>query len=221
MDITYKIEYRKRKNITISVERDKTIIVKAPPNTSIEYIDKCVNQKRLWLYNKLNHSQKYKEKQTKEFINGSSVYYLGRHYKLEVVDDNSDGIYFRSKFYLSKNSLQLAEQLLQSWYRSKAEEKIRPKIRYFAENLGVQYNSLMITDMKYRWGSCTPKNNINFNWRLIKAPSFVIDYIVVHELTHLIETNHTKKFWDIVSIQLPNYQKAKEWLKDFGELLDH
>ena len=74
--------------------------------------------------------------------------------------------------------------------------------------------------MKYRWGSCTPKNNINFSWRIIKAPMFVIRYIVVHELTHLIESNHTPTFWNILSIQVPDYQKAKDWLKNKGYLLE-
>ena len=74
--------------------------------------------------------------------------------------------------------------------------------------------------MRYRWGSCTPKNNLNFNWRIIKAPLFVIRYIVVHELIHLIESNHTPKFWNILSIQVPDYQKAKDWLKRNGHLME-
>ena len=74
--------------------------------------------------------------------------------------------------------------------------------------------------MRYRWGSCTPQNNLNFNWRIIKAPWFVIRYIVVHELIHLIESNHTPEFMNILSIQAPDYQKAKDWLKQNGHLLE-
>lgn len=69
-------------------------------------------------------------------------------------------------------------------------------------------------------GVCTPKGNINFNWRIIKAPINVIDYIIVHELTHLIEANHTTDFWNIISVQLPHYKKAKEWLRENGNLLE-
>jgi predicted metal-dependent hydrolase len=74
--------------------------------------------------------------------------------------------------------------------------------------------------MKYRWGSCTPNNNIIFNWRIIKAPMFVVNYLVAHELVHLIESNHTPEFWNILSIQVPAYQKAKDWLKKNGHLLE-
>ena len=74
--------------------------------------------------------------------------------------------------------------------------------------------------MRYRWGSCTPANNIIFNWRIIKAPIYVVSYLVAHELVHLLETNHTPRFWNILSIQVPEYQKAKKWLKEKGHLLE-
>lgn len=88
------------------------------------------------------------------------------------------------------------------------------------ESLNLGYNKVMISDLKYRWGSCTPKNNLNFNWRLIKAPMFVIEYVIVHELAHFLESNHTLRFWNIVSVQVPHYQKAKGWLKEHGDLLE-
>jgi predicted metal-dependent hydrolase len=86
--------------------------------------------------------------------------------------------------------------------------------------MGVEFNLAKITDSKYLWGSCTSKNNVNFNWRLIKAPMFVINYVVVHELAHLLESNHTSTFWNIVAVQVPNYQLAKNWLRDNGNTLE-
>ncbi len=80
--------------------------------------------------------------------------------------------------------------------------------------------AVKIVDNRYRWGSCTLKNNVNFNWRLIKAPMFVIDYVIVHELAHLIEANHTPRFWNIVRTQAPTMEKAKAWLKENGGLLE-
>jgi predicted metal-dependent hydrolase len=76
-------------------------------------------------------------------------------------------------------------------------------------------------DNRYRWGSCTANNNVTFNWRLVKAPVSVIDYVVVHELAHLIEANHTPRFWNIVRAQIPNMGKKKEWLKEHGQLLEY
>ncbi len=78
----------------------------------------------------------------------------------------------------------------------KALEKILPREEKHAANLRVRYNKVSSSELKYRWGSCTPKENINFNWKLIKAPMFVIDYVVVHELAHFLESNHTPRFWN-------------------------
>jgi predicted metal-dependent hydrolase len=83
-----------------------------------------------------------------------------------------------------------------------------------------QTESAKITDSKFRWGSCTVKNNLSFNWCLIKAPMSVIDYVLIHELAHLIEANHTPRFWNIVKAQHPATGRAKDWLKDHGELLE-
>ena len=81
-------------------------------------------------------------------------------------------------------------------------------------------NDAKIVDNRFRWGSCTPKDNVTFNWRLIKAPVFVIDYVIAHELAHLIEANHTPRFWNIVKAQLPGMERAKAWLKEHGQFLE-
>ena len=82
------------------------------------------------------------------------------------------------------------------------------------------FKAAKIVDNQYRWGSCTPNGTVNFNWRLVKAPIFVIDYVVVHELAHLIENNHTSKFWNIVRASTPTVEKAKAWLKEHGQVLE-
>lgn len=110
--------------------------------------------------------------------------------------------------------------MVHAWYMEKAKQKIVPQSKFYATHLGVKFNRILISDLKYRWGSCTPGNSLNFNWRLIKAPIRVIDYVIVHELAHLLEPNHTSKFWGIIKAQLPDYLRAKEWLKNNGKLLD-
>jgi predicted metal-dependent hydrolase len=128
-----------------------------------------------------------------------------------------DGITFQGKFLLSQQNMQDGKAILEQWYKQKAKEKITPLVERYAKQLGVEYNTILISDLKYRWGSCTLKGNLNFNWRLIKAPQFVINYVVIHELAHLIELNHSERFWNIVKVQMPNYLEAKEWLKGNGE----
>ena len=89
-----------------------------------------------------------------------------------------------------------------------------------AVTLGVNLASARIVDNRFRWGSCTAKDNVNLNWRLIKAPMFVIDYVIVHELAHLIEANHTPRFWNIVRTHAPTMEKARRWLRDHGQILE-
>jgi predicted metal-dependent hydrolase len=221
MNLEYEVIYSERKTIRISVERNRSVVVRAPYGASERKIREAVELKKLWLYEKINHPQKYnRDSQERKFIAGTSLLYLGKEYQLDATRKKLDGVKFDDKFILSKSSLPFAAELLRDWYFEEAKLKIIPKVRYYSRLLGVQHNEILISDLKYRWGSCTPKNNLNFNWRLIKAPMSVIEYVIVHELAHLLEPNHTTRFWSIVKAQIPYYQKAKDWLKEYGGLLE-
>jgi len=221
MDIIYSIVYSKRKTISIIVERDRNVIVRAPFEASTEIIDKEVQKRRRLIQSKIDHNQKYPfEKPIKEFVSGESLMYLGQHYKLYIVDEEIEGVVFDSKFFISKQNQKEANKLFRKWYINSATEIIVPKAKEIAKQIGVTYNNINILDLKFRWGSCTPKDNIHLNWRIIKAPITVIEYIIVHELTHLLESNHTQEFWNRVSVQLPNFETAKHWLKENGHELE-
>lgn len=221
MTFEYQIKYSNRKTLNISVERDRSIIVRAPHYLTAEKIDKVVQSKRQWIKEKLNHTQKYPLiSESKEFVSGETLMYLGKNYQLLVVDEEVDGIEFDQRFKISKANQPKANELFKKWYLSQALKKIEPLATKYAKSLGVEYNQFKTSEMKYRWGSCTPANNIIFNWRIIKAPMYVLEYLVAHELVHLLEDNHTPRFWNILSIQVPNYEKAKNWLKKNGQLLE-
>jgi predicted metal-dependent hydrolase len=221
MELDYRVIYSKRKTIALMVERDRSIVVRAPIGTSEDAIRQTVETKKLWLYEKLSHTQKYPLRPVrKEFVTGETLLYLGRHYRLEVTDDDAPGVSFQNRFYISRQRQADAGRLLREWYMARAQEKLTPKIRFYAAALGVVYDRILISDLKVRWASCTPKNNLNFNWRIIKAPIFVIDYLIVHELAHLLEPNHTASFWNIVAVQLPRYSLAKDWLREHGAALE-
>ncbi|MED0887004.1 SprT family zinc-dependent metalloprotease [Bacillus mycoides] len=221
MDFEYEIKYSKRKTVNISVERDRTVIVRAPEGMSQEKINEIVQSKKTWVIDKINHEQKYPIKlEPKEFVSGETIMYLGKNYQLLVVDEEINGVEFKQRFLISRSNQKHAYTLFKAWYYERARLKIEPKVKMYAQHLGVNYNDVKISDMRYRWGSCTPNNNVIFNWRLIKAPMYVLDYLIVHELAHLIEPNHTPEFWNIVSIQVPQYLKAKKWLKQNGYILE-
>lgn len=216
-----RIEYSDRKTLGLIVERDASVLVRAPRDASMEMIERFLERKRYWLWEKTNHARKYPAVETlKEFVSGESFLFLGRKYRLEIVDEEFDGLRFDERFVLSRALIERARPAFLAWYVAEARERIVPRARMFAERMGVSYNEIKVSDLRFRWGSCTPKNNLNFNWRLIKAPADVIDYIIVHELAHLIEPNHTPAFWNIVAVQVPTFAKAKEWLTENGSEIE-
>lgn len=224
MELVYKIKRSaRRRKLTITVERDRSVIVHAPKETSDEKIRQVVESKRQWIYEKIKHPQKYNDlphAPGKELVSGESALYLGRQYRIEMVKTGLSEIKFNHRFLIPATQGMKRAEALREWYIKKAKEKIFPRVRHHARELGVEFSKVKIVDNRYRWGSCTVKNNVNFNWRLIKAPMFVIDYIIVHELAHLIELNHTPEFKNIVRAQSPTMEKAKVWLKENGQLLE-
>jgi predicted metal-dependent hydrolase len=224
MDLAYTIKKSaKRRKLTITVERDRRVIVHAPERTSEQKIHQVVVSKRQWIFEKIGHPQKYHDlphAPGKELVSGESALYLGREYRIEMVKTGISQIQFAQRFLIPATHGKQRAEALRKWYIGKAKEKITPRVQRHARELGVDVAEVKIVDNRYRWGSCTLKDNVTFNWRLIKAPMFVIDYVIVHELAHLIEANHTHRFWNIVRTQAPTMEKAKAWLKEHGELLE-
>ncbi|MDP8235060.1 MAG: SprT family zinc-dependent metalloprotease [Candidatus Erginobacter occultus] len=224
MELAYTIKRsEKRRKLTITVERDRSVVIHAPARTTDETIRRVVESKRQWIYEKVRHQQKYKNlphPPGKELVNGESALYLGRLYRIEIVDSGLDEIRFNQRFIIPSSIESRKRGTLREWYISRANEKILPRVKRHAHQLGVEYRRAKIVDNRYRWGSCTVKDNVNFNWRLIKAPMFVIDYVIVHELAHLIEANHTPQFWNIIRAQIPKMEKARNWLSENGQVLE-
>lgn len=224
MDLNYQIvRSPKRKKLTITVERDKTIVVYAPTSTPEDIIRSVVERKRQWIFEKINHDQKYQDlphAPGKELVNGESALYLGREYPIVLKDTESGEVTFSRGFFIPSADQLKKKTVLKDWYMARAKETILPKVEMHAIELGVAVAETNIVDNRFRWGSCTPKDHVNFNWRLIKAPMHVIDYVIVHELAHLLESNHTPRFWNIVRAKAPLSEKAKSWLKEHGQLLE-
>ena len=224
MKFDYKIVLSpKRKKLTITVERDRSIVVHAPDGTSDETIRQVLEAKQQWLFGKLHHPQKYQIRPHapgKEVVNGESAPYLGRDYRIEIAETPSGEIEFSRCFVVPALHRAKRREVLREWYVARANEKILPRVNRHARDLGVEFAAAKIVDNRYRWGSCTINDNVTFNWRLIKAPMFVIDYVIVHELAHLLENNHTPQFWNIVRTKSPTMEKARAWLKEYGQVLD-
>ena len=103
--------------------------------------------------------------------------------------------------------------------REDAKEVIRARVNYWAQELQLEYNRIFVKDQRTLWASCSGKKNPNFNWRLAAAPQATLDYIIIHELCHLREMNHSKKFWDLVRLACPDYASRRKWLREnYSEL---
>lgn len=212
-----------RKKLTITVERDSAVVVHSPIRVTDEKIRQVIESKKQWIFEKLRHPQKYQSRPHapgKELVSGESILYLGRNYSLEVVEHGLDEIRFDHRFFIPAAQRDHRRSGFRDWYIQRAKDKILPRVNEHAHKMGVEFKLAKIVDNRYRWGSCTVKDNVNFNWRLIKAPMLVIDYVIIHELAHLIESNHTPRFWNIVRSQSPTTEKAKVWLKEHGQILE-
>ena len=224
MDFPYSVKRSsKRKKVTITIERDRKVVVHAPNHASEEAIGRIVEAKRHWIYEKMQHSQKYTDRPHppgKELVNGESALYLGRSYRIEVVEKETEIVEFDQRFLIPASCVRHKKGALREWYIARAKERILPRVVKQARELGVSFGQARIVDSRYRWGSCTVRDNINLNWRLIKAPIFVVDYVIAHELAHLLEPNHTPRFWNIVKTQVPNMDRARGWLREHGQILE-
>ena len=225
--ISFDIEYRKRKTIEIGVEPPDIVTVIAPEDISDEVLLKYVSKKAKWIVQKLHEiSVVQSQRWDREYVNGEAFMYLGRNYSLVIKDDLSlkkplTKLYQGKFIILSPTRNQdNMKASMESWYRQKTLEKVTERIEYYQRYFDVQPTSIKVKEQKKRWASCTSKKELLFNWRCVMAPSWVLDYIVVHEMCHMIHMDHSKDFWLLLKNILSDYKKRREWLRNFGIRMD-
>ncbi len=216
----------KRKSISLEISQDAKLIVRAPRFASLHFINDLINEKSNWILKKL-HLAKKKKSQLKErkFVEGEKFLLMGKEFDLEVCKNQKKALFFKECFKITYRftekftDLETRKKIFEDWYKKEARKRITESVDIYSNISGLKYNKIRINSAKTRWGSCSHDNNLNFSWRLIMAPVGVIDYVVVHELAHIAEKNHSKKFWQKVESIFPDYKKYKKWLKDHGHLL--
>ena len=189
-----------------------------PHTLAQERIVRLLEDKTRWIKEKLALHFQGHSKSDKEYVSGESFSYLGRNYRLKVNKGQYQPVKLsRGRFTVTlrigSNNPALIQDSLTSWYKQHAQVKLTEKAKRYAEIIGVTYASVGIKLYKSRWGSCSVDGNIDFNWHIIMAPNRIVDYVVVHELCHLIHHDHSPKFWKQVERILPDYAECKEWLK--------
>jgi predicted metal-dependent hydrolase len=214
-----KLVRSRRRTIALIVNADATLTVRAPVNTPLDYIEKLVYRKSRWINEKVATIQSRPHAPSKRFVSGESFFYLGDPYRLRIVSEAATPLEFREEFILNREHHNEARNLLTTWYREQAESIIPKRVMWHAHRAGIQFGKVRITNARKCWGSCGHRNNLNFSWRLIVLPLRVVDYVVVHELAHILEKNHSRAFWRKVAVMCPRYKATIEWLRNNGQLL--
>jgi predicted metal-dependent hydrolase len=207
----------KRRTIALIIQPDGRLIVRAPLRATQKQIEQVVAHKAKWIQSKQALVSAANARfAPKTYTQGESFLYLGKSYRLEIVAASKPPLRLADRFYLSRPALAKAEKLFTAWYIAQAKVVIAERVAIYACRYGYEYRQVKITRAKARWGSCSPRGNLNFSWRLVMAPMPVIDYVVVHELVHLREKNHSRRFWEGVKAILPDYAQQVQWLKVNG-----
>lgn len=211
----------RRKTVALLVTPDGLLEIRAPQRLPREQIDAIVAEKSAWIRKNMERARRATEASpAREIMAGSRFWYLGQIYPLHLVEKAAARFHFSSEFILRKDALPKAAALLTAWYKIQARQVLTERTEHYARQFGLKYRSLRITSARTRWGSCSSLDALSFTWRLVMAPPEIIDYIVVHELAHIVEKNHSRAYWTQVERMLSDYRTRRKWLKTNGRLLD-
>lgn len=208
-----------RKTIALIVQADGKLVVRAPLRFSDAQILSFVNENMEWIQKKKKQVKAAAVKtRPKRYADGEEFYYLGQPYALKIVDKAATALTLNGRFLLSQKALPRANRVFIAWYRAEAVQVLGDRVRWYAAKMRLSYKKIKITSARTRWGSCSIRGTLSFPWRLVMAPMPVIDYVVVHELSHLRVHNHSRAFWQVVGEVFPDYKQRIKWLKINGHL---
>jgi hypothetical protein len=218
--IDFFINYTNRKTLGITVKPDMSIHVKAPIDSSLEKIKEKMIKRAPWIIRQQYFFLSFLPKNTsRKYIAGESHLYLGRQYRLKLNIDTlckDEFVKLKGQFFeINTNNKERVKELLLNWYLEKAKQQFNQLALPIFEKFVLKHNlflskyDLSLRNMPTRWGSCTSKGRIILNPELIKAPKGCIEYVIIHELCHLIHHDHTQKFMDLQTKEMPDWEKWK------------
>lgn len=214
-----KLVKSKRRTISLKVTTSGELHIAAPLSMSDKEVIEFVKLKRKWIEDKIRLMQERKPESIL-FENGSIFRVLDKVYPIIITQEKKNIFQFDHKaFYLSEFHIEEAPDLFEKLYKVMAKSLIKTKVSHWSEIMELYPSKIRITSASTRWGSCSSNKTISINWKLLLAPSEILDYVIIHELAHLAVMNHSTKFWHVVSKFCPNYKSRLKWLKDYGSKL--
>jgi len=205
------------KSINIKVKPNCDVILTAPTKTTNEHIAVILKKREEWIAKKIAYFKEHQPSKAKEYVSGENFVYLGRNYRLKVIESTQERVKLqRGYLYLSvksRDDFKQKEKLVKKWYLEKAKIHFQKALEKYQPIVGVEIKNVSIREMKTRWGSCNAsKSYINLNSLLIQKPTKCIEYVVFHELVHLVHPNHSKQFYDYMTVHMADWKVRKKRL---------
>lgn len=231
---TTKIPYNilrspRRKTVAITVLPAGKLILTAPDNAPVQRLDRVVHAKAQWIVTRLRLAQRLDQPHPKEFVSGETFLYLGRQYRLQVARGGEHGQVRLERGWLKvgvnsslkgKRRASALREALVRWYRQHAHARLEERVRWWAAKVEVPEPQVLVREQRLRWGSYNANGVLRFNWRIVQAPTRLMDYVAAHEVIHLVHPNHTKAFWALLGRVMPDYEYRRHALRLFGPRME-
>lgn len=224
--IPYNIEKKNRKTMAIKIMEDGLVIVSIPKRTSMKVAKKFAESKANWILKNRKTVMNISNEKLNTYKTGKKLYVMGDLYLLRISKETK---LKKASIELGQNEIVLStfddrpdfvRDVLEKWYGVQAKKFFSYRTELHAKKLNLEYNQIRIKNQKTRWGSCSSKRNLNYNLRLMMAPVEIIDYIIIHELCHLVHLNHSADFWKLVETIQPDYRVRRELLNKWAPKLN-
>ncbi len=208
----------RRKTLQVTVDRAGELVLAAPTGVDDTKLRDFVRSKRYWIYKKLAEKEQLQRPiPRKEYVDGEGFLYLGRSYRLKLVDDQKEPLKMANgRFLLRRDLADQGRNHFIRWYSSRGKDWLTAKVNEYCSRMEVDPAGVKVQDLGYRWGSCGKGNWLYFNWKTMLLPRTIAEYVVVHELVHLHEAHHTPEFWRRLERAMPDYERRKWWLAGHG-----
>ena len=230
-EVPYRLVFRRRRRrtITFRVDTGPVLVVRAPARESGRSVDDLVSPHAEWILRRIADAQSRPDRPPREYRTGETIQYLGRHYRLDVARAPAGAascVLRRGRLELSipmspdaPAARQTAEAAVLSWFKTRATAKFEERLSVWRPRLDVSPGRLIVTSTRSQWGSCDSRNNIRLCWRVVMAPTDLVDYVVAHELCHVVHKNHGPGFWRKLESAMPDCRRRRERLRVIGPRL--
>ena len=205
----------RRKTLGLTLDRGGELVAHVPCGTSVEELNRWINKKLLWVYRKLALKEEAAPKiRAPEYVSGEAFCYLGRRFRLKVAPSQNLPLQFDGTRFILRRDARPAESHFRRWYMEAGTDWLQQRVEWLSQHTTRKPEKIEVRDLGFRWGSCSKGGVVYFNWKALQLPVRLVDYIIMHELVHLVEDHHGPEFWQALGRAMPDWQKRKDALAD-------